>query len=83
MHIAQWVVLLQEFMFKVLVQPTKNHVNADHLSRLNIKLGKAPINDSLLDAALCVWEVFNGEYANVFNYLSLHQFPNGLLKKEN
>jgi hypothetical protein len=70
-------------MFKVLVQPTKNHVNADHLSRLNIKLGKAPINDSLLDAALFVWEVFNGEYANVFNYLSLHQFPNGLSKKEN
>jgi hypothetical protein len=69
-------------MFKVFVQPKKNHVNANHLSRLNIKIGKAPINDSLLDAALSVWEVFNGEYVDVFNYLSLHQFPNGLLKKK-
>jgi len=25
-HIVQWVILLQEFMFKVLVQPRKNHI---------------------------------------------------------
>jgi hypothetical protein len=67
-------------MFKVLVQPRKNYVNVDHLNRLNIKLSKALINYSLLDVALFVWEVFNGEYADVFNYLSLHQFPSGLLK---
>jgi hypothetical protein len=81
-HISQWVILLQEFMFKVLVQLRKNHVNADHLSKLNIKLTRTPINVFLLDAAVFVWEFFNGEYANFLNFLSLHQFPSGLSKKE-
>ncbi len=79
--IARWVILLQEFTFKVLVQLGKKHVNVDHLSRLSIQLRKVSIDDSLSNATLFVMEFFSVEYANIFNYLSLHQFPNGLSEK--
>jgi hypothetical protein len=46
-------------------------------------LGKVPIDDSLLNATLFVVDVVIGEYVDTFNYLPLHQFPNGILGKEN
>ncbi len=52
------------------------------MSRLSIQLGKVSIDDSLLDATLFVVDIFNVEYVDIFNYLSLHQFPNGLSKKK-
>jgi hypothetical protein len=50
---------------------------------LNFKLGKVPIDDSLSNATLFVVDVVIGEYVDIFNYLPLHQFPNGILGKEN
>jgi hypothetical protein len=74
--------LLQEFTFKVLVQPENKHVNANHLSKLNTQLGKVTIDDSLSNVVLFVVDNFSAKYADIFNCLSLHQFPNGLSKKE-
>ncbi len=81
-HITWWVILLQEFTFKVLVQPENKHVNANHLSKLNTQLGKVTIDDSLSNVVLFVVDNFSAKYADIFNCLSLHQFPNGLSKKE-
>ncbi len=81
-HIAQWVILLQEFTFKVFVQLENKHVNANHFNILNTQLGKVPIDDSLPYATLFIVDNFSAKYANIFNYLSLHQFPNGFSKKE-
>jgi hypothetical protein len=46
-------------------------------------LGKVPIDDSLPNAILFAVDVVIGEYVDIFNYLPLHQFPNGILGKEN
>jgi hypothetical protein len=81
--ITKWVILLQECTYKIMVWLRKKHVNAEVLSRLNSKLGKVPIDDSLLNATLFVVDVVIGEYVDIFNYLPLHQFPNGILGKEN
>jgi hypothetical protein len=56
-HIAQWVIFLQKFTFKVLVQLKNKHVNASHLSKLNTQLGKVPIDDSLSNVVLFVMEI--------------------------
>jgi hypothetical protein len=66
-----------------MVWPRKKHANADHPSRLNSKLGKVPVDYSLQNATLFAMDVVIGEYVDIFNYLSLHQFPNGILGKEN
>lgn len=81
--ITKWVILLRECTYKIMVQPRKEHANANHLNRLNSKLGKVPIDDSLPNATLFVVDVVIGEYVDIFNYLPLHQFPNGILRKEN
>jgi hypothetical protein len=79
--ITKWVILLQECRYKIMVWPRKKHANVDHLSRLNFKLGKVPIDDSIPNATLFVLDVIIREYVDIFNYLPLHQFPSGSLGK--
>ncbi len=55
--ITKWVILLQECTYKIMVQPRKEHANANHLSRLNSKLGNIPIDDSSPNATLFVVDV--------------------------
>ncbi len=51
--------------------------------QIEYKIGQSPlIDDSLLDATLFVVDVVTTEYVDIFNYFSLHQFPNGILEKE-
>ncbi len=65
-----------------MVQLENKHVNVDHLSRLNIQLSKVPISDYLPNSTLFVVDSFSAKYVDIFNYLSLHQFPDGLSQKE-
>ncbi len=45
-------------------------------------MGKTPIYDCLPYAILFMVDVITGEYVDIFNYLFLHQFPNGVSKNK-
>ena len=81
-RMARWVLLLQEFDFTVEVRPSKSHANADHLSRLNDKLGNEPIDDSIPDAQLFFIDIIPPEYAEIINYLQSNTFPEGYNDKQ-
>ena len=74
-RIARWVLLLQEFTFKINVRPGKQHANADHLSRLSNELGTEPIDDNLPDAALFAVDIISPEYREVIQYLTTQTIP--------
>ena len=74
-RIARWILLLQEFTFKINVRPGWQHANADHLSRLSSKLGTEPIDDNLPDAALFAVDIISPEYGEVIQHLTTQTFP--------
>ena len=51
-RITQWLLLLQEFDFAIVVQKGKQHYMADHLSRIRTGEPLDGINDELPDATL-------------------------------
>ena len=81
-RISQWLLLVQEFTFKIVVRPGKSHVSADHL--LRIKLGEPPegINDDFLDAQLFHVTVLPAWYACIGEYLLTGQFPSDMPPNE-
>ncbi len=81
-NIAKLVILLQEFTYKTMVRPKKKHANISHLNILNIQVGKAPIDECLPYTIIFMVDVVTEEYVYIFNYLFLHQFPNGVSTKK-
>ena len=69
-RISRWLLLLQEFIFKIVVRPEKSHVSADHLSR--IKTGEPPegVNDDFPNAQLFQIAVLPKWYTSIEEYLS-------------
>ena len=69
-RISRWLLLLQEFTFKIIVRPRNKHVRADHLSR--IKTGKPAdgVNDDFPDAQLFRIAVLPAWYKSIGEYLS-------------
>jgi hypothetical protein len=66
-----------------MVWPGKKHANAIHFKQIEYSIGQSPlIDDSLLDATLFVVDVITAKYVDIFNYFTLHKFPNGILEKE-
>ena len=51
-RINRWLLLLQEFTFKIIVRPRKKHVSADHLSRIKTREPADGVNDDFPDAHL-------------------------------
>ena len=76
------MLLLQEFTFKIVLQPEKSHVSANHLSR--IKLGEPPegVNDDFPDVQLFHITVLPSWYARIREYLSTRRFPSEMPPNE-
>lgn len=67
--------MLQEFTFKIVVQPGKSHVSADHLSRIKSGEPLEGVNDDFPDAQLFHVAVLPSWYTRIGEYLSIGQFP--------
>ena len=70
-RISRWLLLLQEFTFKIIVRPGKKHVSADHL--LWIKIGEPAkgVNDDFPDAQPFQIGVLPEWYRSIGEYLSI------------
>jgi hypothetical protein len=78
-RVSRWLILLQEFKFKIIVKPGKNHVIADQLSR--IKSGEAVgggINEDFPDTHLFQIAVLPAWYEKIGQYLSTDTFPHDM-----
>ena len=53
-RLAMWVLLLEEFDYRVENKPCRMHLQADHLSRLSEDMGTSSIDDRLIDDNLFV-----------------------------
>ena len=69
-RISRWLLLLQEFTFKIIVRPGKKHVSADHLSRLKIGEPANGMNADFPDAQLFQIVVLPEWYKSIGEYLS-------------
>ena len=76
-RIARWVLILQEFDFRVKVRRGKNHANADHLSRLNEELGDEHVDVAFSNAQLFFVDIILPEYVEIINYSQTNTFPEG------
>lgn len=73
---VQWVILLQEFMYKVLVWLRKKHANVNHLSRLKTQFSKTPIDDFFIYyATLFVLEAITMKYVDILIIYHYINFP--------
>lgn len=74
-RVSRWLILLQEFSFKIIVFPRKSHLIADQLSR--IKSGEVPgsgVNEDFPDAHLFQIVVLPQWYEGIEQYLSIATF---------
>ena len=81
-RISRWLLLLQEFTFKIIVQLEKKHVSADHLSCLKIGESIEGLNNDFPDAQLFQIVVLPKWYTSIGEYLSTGQFPNNMPPNE-
>ena len=73
---------MQEFTFKIIVRPRKNHVSADHLSRIKTGEPADTVNDDLPDAQLFQIAVLPKCYMSIGEYLSTGQPPKEMPQNE-
>ncbi|MCO5575778.1 hypothetical protein L7F22_029583 [Adiantum nelumboides] len=79
-QIFRWMLLLQEFEFKIIHKPGKNHFGAYFLSRATPEIGKTGISDELPDAPLFgIQEVTDD--SDMAKYLQTGDLPIGWLLK--
>ena len=81
-RLFRWMLLLQEFDFKIIHRPGKKHFGADFLSRAAPVQETEPINDELPDAQLFRIEM-DSDGSEIIEYLKTGELPAGWpLKKK-
>jgi len=82
--LGRWVLFLQKFHFDIVVRPSKQHSNADFMSRLKDKenLNGSSLEDDIPDANLFEVDIIHTEYADILNYLSTNSFLEDYSAKE-
>ena len=81
-RLARWVLLLEEFDYKVLHKPGKKHLRADHLSRLEGEPSTIAIDDSLVDENLFLVSSTPIWYQNIAEFLKTQKLPDTLNKHD-
>lgn len=81
-RIIQWLLMLQEFTFKIIVQPGKKHVSTNHLSCLKTGEPTDKVNNDFPDAQLFQIVVLPQWYTSIGEYLSMGQFPSNMPPNE-
>ena len=74
-RINRWLLLLQEFTFKIIVRPWKKHVSADHMSRIKTGEPTDGVNDDFPDAQLFQIAVLPAWYRSIGNGLCCAKIP--------
>jgi len=77
-RIARWLLLLQEFDFKVVYKPSRFHFLLDHLSKISHGELAKGANDQLPDAHL--FNVGVNGYGPIIKYLKKGYFDNNVPK---
>ena len=77
-RISRWLLLLQEFTFKIVVRLGKSHVSVDHLLRIKSGEPLEGVNDDFPDAQLFHVTVLPTWYTSIGEYLSTGQFPSDM-----
>lgn len=74
-QIFQWLLLFQEFTFKVIIKPGRLNVGPDHLSQLEIGENDGSLDDQLPDADIFRVEAVPDYLADIATYLTTGQCP--------
>lgn len=69
-RLARWVLLLEEFDYKIVYKPGRMHLQADHLSRLSELVGTTSIDDDFVDKNLFVVTAYSEWYARIVEFLT-------------
>ena len=81
-RICRWLLLFQEFEFKVVVRPGKLNVGLDHLSRIDTGEEPKGVKDDLLDAQLFQIEAVSAELEEIAQFLEDGQTPEDMSMKK-
>ena len=89
-QIAKWILLLQEFNYKIVVKPGKENLNADYLSKQRGKESVTDISVEFLDEfpKSPLSEVFPlnsehvSEYQDIIDYLVESRYPKQINREE-
>ncbi|KAL3687533.1 hypothetical protein R1sor_013842 [Riccia sorocarpa] len=77
--VARWILLLQEFNYKVITRSGKSHTNADYLSRLYTEENEEIIEDKFPDEELFqLSSTKNSKYADIYRYLTTLECLEGM-----
>ncbi|CAM6125044.1 unnamed protein product [Calypogeia fissa] len=82
-RIARWVLLLQEFNYKVVVRPGKGHANEDFFSRIVGETDTSDVDDNFPDED--VFSVRVGAetwYLEIIKFLTIARLPIGMNAKK-
>jgi len=77
-RLIRWILLLQEFNFKIRDKKGCENLVADHLSRLPIPVDDTPLKDNFPDENLFSANVVHPWYADIVNYLITGTVPSEL-----
>jgi hypothetical protein len=72
---CRWLLLFQEFDFKVIVKPGKLNVRPDHLSRITNGEEPTNIEDKFPDAHIFSVQIADEYFAEIIQYLSIGTAP--------
>ena len=81
-RICRWLLLFQEFNFKVVVRPGKLNVSPDHLSGIDTGEEPTGVEDDLPDAHLFRIEVVPAELEEIAQFLESGQAPEDMSTKK-
>ena len=79
-RITQWLLLLQEFQFWIVLKAGKSHLPADHMLHISNNMFDSSVDDEFPDAMLFVVDVVPEWYFGVSEYLSTSKMPIDLSK---
>lgn len=74
-RICQWSLLFQKFEFEVIVNPGKQNVGPNHLSRIHSSEVLGSINDNLPDAQLFWIEAVQDQFTDIATFLITGSVP--------
>jgi hypothetical protein len=74
-RICRWILLFQEYDFKIVVKPGRMNKGLDHLSRLEHGEELTSLEDALPDAQLLVIRTIDDHFTEIVQFLSIGMAP--------
>ena len=74
-NICRWLLLFQEFDFKIVVKPRRFNLGLDHLSRLENGEEPTSLDDNIPNAQLFTVKMVDGYYEYIMHFLTIGREP--------